>query len=80
MEMVRNINELSSLLVVLGVITAQEFRYFMVHMGMQFSEQEVDEMIREVDADGDGEIDYEGKQPIHSVQSTSLHNQACQMP
>ncbi|RCN33496.1 EF hand [Ancylostoma caninum] len=54
-----------------GVITAQEFRYFMVHMGMQFSEEEVDEMIREVDVDvdfhqmdfvnfaGDGEIDYE---------------------
>jgi calmodulin len=35
-----------------GVITAQEFRYFMVHMGMQFSEEEVDEMIREVDVDG----------------------------
>uniref|UniRef100_A0A914YCQ7 EF-hand domain-containing protein n=1 Tax=Panagrolaimus superbus TaxID=310955 RepID=A0A914YCQ7_9BILA len=31
-----------------GVITAQEFRYFMVHMGMQFSEDEVDEMINEV--------------------------------
>ncbi|EJW82212.1 calmodulin [Wuchereria bancrofti] len=42
-----------------GVITAQEFRYFMVHMGMQFSEDEVDEMIREVDVDGDGDIDYE---------------------
>lgn len=52
-----------------GVITAQEFRYFMVylfefiyesdasicfqiHMGMQFSEEEVDEMIKEVDVDG----------------------------
>ncbi len=31
----------------------------MMHMGMQFSEEEVDEMIREVDADGDGEINYE---------------------
>ena len=31
----------------------------MVHMGMQFSEQEVDEMIHEVDVDGDGEINYE---------------------
>jgi calmodulin len=30
-----------------------------MHMGMQFSEEEVDEMIREVDADGDGEINYE---------------------
>jgi calmodulin len=28
-------------------------------MGMQFSEQEVDEMILEVDVDGDGEINYE---------------------
>lgn len=37
----------------------QEFRYFMMHMGMQFSEEEVDEMIREVDVDGDGEINYE---------------------
>lgn len=32
---------------------------FQVHMGMQFSEEEVDEMIKEVDVDGDGEIDYE---------------------
>ncbi len=31
----------------------------MVHMGMQFSEVEVDEMIMEVDCDGDGQIDYE---------------------
>lgn len=31
-----------------GVITAQEFRYFMMHMGMQFTAQEVDDMISEV--------------------------------
>lgn len=37
-------------------------------MGMQFSEDEVDEMIREVDVDGDGQIDYEGK--LHSFAST----------
>ncbi len=51
-----------------GSITAQEFRYFMVdkenntinfkkncfqvYMGAQFSEDEVDEMIKEVDIDG----------------------------
>ena len=39
-----------------GVITAQEFRYFMINMGMQLSEEEVDEMINEVDIDGDGEV------------------------
>ncbi|KAK6746968.1 hypothetical protein RB195_000301 [Necator americanus] len=42
-----------------GVITANEFKYFMVHMGMQFSEEEVEEMMQEVDCDGNGEIDYE---------------------
>jgi len=31
----------------------------MMHMGMQFSEDEVDDMIREVDVDGDGQINYE---------------------
>lgn len=40
-------------------ITAQEFRYFMTHMGEQFTDEEVDEIIREVDIDGDGQINYE---------------------
>jgi calmodulin len=31
----------------------------MCHMGMQFNENEVDEMITEVDVDGDGQINYE---------------------
>ncbi|KAK6009486.1 EF hand [Ostertagia ostertagi] len=45
-----------------GVITANEFKFrclLQVHMGMQFSEEEVDEMMHEVDCDGNGEIDYE---------------------
>lgn len=42
-----------------GVITADEFRHFMVHVGEQFSEAEVDELIAEVDTDGNGSIDYE---------------------
>ncbi|VDK50549.1 unnamed protein product [Cylicostephanus goldi] len=39
-----------------GFITAEEFRYFMTHMGEQFSDQEVDEIIAEVDIDGDGQV------------------------
>lgn len=39
-----------------GYITADEFRYFMTHMGEQFSDKEVDEIIAEVDIDGDGQI------------------------
>lgn len=43
----------------------------MMHMGMQFSEDEVDEMIREVDVDGDGQINYEGKQTILTTTKNS---------
>lgn len=39
-----------------GYITAEEFRYFMTHMGEQFSDEEVDEIIAEVDIDGDGQV------------------------
>lgn len=42
-----------------GYITAQEFKHFMTTMGEKFSEEEVDEIIKEVDKDGDEQIDYE---------------------
>ncbi|PIC36045.1 hypothetical protein B9Z55_015189 [Caenorhabditis nigoni] len=42
-----------------GVITANEFKLFMINMGMCFDECEVEEMMNEVDCDGNGEIDYE---------------------
>uniref|UniRef100_A0A0N5AQB5 EF hand n=1 Tax=Syphacia muris TaxID=451379 RepID=A0A0N5AQB5_9BILA len=42
-----------------GYITAQEFKHFMTTMGEKFSEEEVDEIIREVDKDGDEQINYE---------------------
>ena len=38
------------------VFPADEFRYFMTHMGEQFTDQEVDEIIQEVDIDGDGQV------------------------
>lgn len=50
-----------------GYITAEEFRYFMTHMGEQFSDQEVDEIMDEVDIDGDGQVrfdDYEDERYI----------------
>ncbi len=37
----------------------QEFLYFMANAGMQFSQTEVDDMIKEMDIDGDGEINFE---------------------
>lgn len=41
-----------------GYITADEFRYCMIHLGEQFSEDMVDEIIAEVDIDGDGQVTY----------------------
>lgn len=41
-----------------SVFSADEFRYFMTHMGEQFTDAEVDEIIQEVDIDGDGQVSY----------------------
>lgn len=37
-----------------GFISAVELRYVMINLGEKFIDEEVDEMIREVDIDGDG--------------------------
>lgn len=41
-----------------GSISSEELRYAMTTMGQQLTEQEVDDMIHEADANGDGQIDY----------------------
>jgi Ca2+-binding EF-hand superfamily protein len=45
-----------------GLITSNELRRVMTHLGEKLSEQEVDDMIKEADGDGDGKIDYLGKE------------------
>ncbi|KAL1416987.1 hypothetical protein MTO96_027205 [Rhipicephalus appendiculatus] len=42
-----------------GVITAPDLRYVMTALGVQVTDEEVQEMIREADVDGDGQISYE---------------------
>jgi calmodulin len=44
-----------------GYITANELRQVMLNLGEKLTDDEVDEMIREADADGDGKVNYEGK-------------------
>lgn len=42
-----------------GYISAAELRHVMTNLGEKLSDAEVDEMIREADVDGDGQINYE---------------------
>lgn len=47
-----------------GFISAAELRHVMTNLGEKLTDEEVDEMIREADIDGDGQVNYEGRQPI----------------
>lgn len=42
-----------------GLISAHELRFVMSTSGEQLSEEDIEEMIREADENGDGYIDYE---------------------
>merc|ERR1712171_1534 len=42
-----------------GLISAAELRHVMTNLGEKLTDEEVDEMIREADVDGDGQINYE---------------------
>ncbi|KAM3145871.1 hypothetical protein pb186bvf_002166 [Paramecium bursaria] len=42
-----------------GLISAAELRHVMTNLGEKLTDDEVDEMIREADIDGDGHINYE---------------------
>ncbi|XP_074503412.1 calmodulin-alpha-like isoform X2 [Sebastes fasciatus] len=43
-----------------GYITAAEVRQVMAKLGVKLTAEEVDKMIKELDIDGDGRINYEG--------------------
>ena len=44
-----------------GYISAAELRHVMTNLGEKLTDDEVDEMIREADIDGDGQVNYEGR-------------------
>ncbi|KAG2288717.1 hypothetical protein Bca52824_048321 [Brassica carinata] len=42
-----------------GFISAAELRHVMTNLGEKLTDEEVDEMVREADVDGDGQINYD---------------------
>ena len=44
-----------------GYISRQELQIVMGNLGEHLTDEEVDEMIKEADVDGDGRINYEGE-------------------
>lgn len=42
------------------MISSNELRHVMTSLGERLSEEEVDDMIKEADLDGDGMVNYEG--------------------
>ena len=56
-----------------GFINAAEIRRVMTNLGDKLVDEEVDEMIREADLDGDGQVNYEGEIKSHFSLSPKIH-------
>ncbi len=55
-----------------GFISAAELRHVMTNLGEKLTDEEVDEMIREADIDGDGQVNYEGTGSVFPQFTTLL--------
>ena len=63
-----------------GYIDAEELRICMINLGEKLSLEEVEEMIREVDVDFDGRMNYEGEYISHDMWlPTMWHFDKCRL-
>ena len=56
-----------------GFISAAELRHVMTNLGEKLTDEEVDEMIREADIDGDGQVSPASVHQTHGVSSVDLN-------
>ena len=60
-----------------GFISAAELRHVMTNLGEKLTDEEVDEMIREADIDGDGQVNYEGMYWCTGDVLLNIHKLVC---
>ena len=56
-----------------GLLNAAELKYMMTNMGHKFTNEEVDELLRDADVNGDGHLNYEGQSGSSASLTDQLH-------
>ena len=60
-----------------GLINAAELRHVMTNLGEKLTDQEVDEMMKDADIDGDGQLNYEGEPGKFFVVGVFVYDLKC---